>query len=585
MWLVVSGRSNMPSHLREVCSDGVALVDYGRAVEREIAHLQALIETNVGLAGHFNSRWLAIKLLEDDQHIVSRVRAVGGAQAILEAAQESVRRLEDEVGDEADVLIADRRYAFISHLVHEAVIRPAEFVTLSDRIDKVVTHRLLGLPIFAIVMWVMFQMTANVSGFYLDWVDGVIGGPITRWGVYLIRLVGMGGTWVESLVVDGIIAGVGGVMVFVPVLLFLYFFIALLEDSGYMARAAFVMDDFMRSIGLQGKSFIPMLVGFGCSVPGIYATRTLDSEEDRILTALLVPFMSCSARLPVYVILGVAFFGERSGALVFAMYALGVVVAIAMGLLFRHTLFRDKPQAPFVMELPPYRLPTLKGILIPTWERTWEFVRKAWTVILAVSIIIWLLSAMPVGAPGEQGFADMDAGHSALAAVSRALAPIFVPAGYGTWQATSSLMTGFIAKEVIVSTMSQVYVGGEQVEIEQPTNFIQDLGEIATSFLAATWDTVRGTFSLIPGVNLFGEEGKAGEDPALVAALQGTFTPLSAVAFCVFVLLYTPCMVSITALWQEFGARWALFTASYVLVLAWLLSVITYQGGLWLGFG
>jgi ferrous iron transport protein B len=575
----------MPSHLREVCSEGIALVDYGHAVEREIAHLQALIETNVGLAGYFNSRWLATKLLEDDQHIVSRVRAVGGTQAILEAAQESVRRLEDEVGDEADVLVADRRYAFISHLVHEAVVRPAEFVTLSDRIDKVVTHRLLGLPIFAIVMWVMFQMTANVSGFYLDWVDGVIGGPITRWVVYLIRLVGAGGSWVESLVVDGVVAGVGGVMVFVPVLLFLYFFIALLEDSGYMARAAFVMDDFMRGIGLQGKSFIPMLVGFGCSVPGIYATRTLESREDRILTALLVPFMSCSARLPVYVILGVAFFGERSGALVFAMYALGVVVAIAMGLLFRHTLFRNKPQAPFVMELPPYRLPTLKGILIPTWERTWEFVRKAWTVILAVSIIIWLLSAMPVGASGEQGFTDMDAGHGALATAGRALAPIFVPAGYGTWQATSSLMTGFIAKEVIVSTMSQVYVGGEQVEIEQPTNFLQDLGEIATSFLAATWDTVRGTLSLIPGVNLFGEEGKAGEDPALVAALQGTFTPLSALAFCVFVLLYTPCMVSITALWQEFGARWALFAASYVLVLAWLLSVITYQGGLWLGFG
>jgi ferrous iron transport protein B len=575
----------MPSHLREVCSEGIALVDYGHAVEREIAHLQALIETNVGLAGYFNSRWLATKLLEDDQHIVSRVRAVGGTQAILEAAQESVRRLEEAVGDEADVLVADRRYAFISHLVHEAVVRPAEFVTLSDRIDKVVTHRLLGLPIFAIVMWVMFQMTANVSGFYLDWVDGVIGGPITRWVVYLIRLVGAGGSWVESLVVDGVVAGVGGVMVFVPVLLFLYFFIALLEDSGYMARAAFVMDDFMRGIGLQGKSFIPMLVGFGCSVPGIYATRTLESREDRILTALLVPFMSCSARLPVYVILGVAFFGERSGALVFAMYALGVVVAIAMGLLFRHTLFRNKPQAPFVMELPPYRLPTLKGILIPTWERTWEFVRKAWTVILAVSIIIWLLSAMPVGASGEQGFTDMDAGHGALATAGRALAPIFVPAGYGTWQATSSLMTGFIAKEVIVSTMSQVYVGGEQVEIEQPTNFLQDLGEIATSFLAATWDTVRGTLSLIPGVNLFGEEGKAGEDPALVAALQGTFTPLSALAFCVFVLLYTPCMVSITALWQEFGARWALFAASYVLVLAWLLSVITYQGGLWLGFG
>jgi ferrous iron transport protein B len=296
--------------------------------------------------------------------------------------------------------------------------------------------------------------------------------------------------------------------------------------------------------------------------------------------------MSCSARLPVYVIIGAAFFGARAGTLVFGLYALGIVVAVLIGLLFKNTLFRRKEQAAFVMELPPYRVPALTGVLIHTWEHTWAFIRKAWTVILAASVIIWLLLSIPVGAPQGARFADVDAGHSALATISRGIAPVFAPAGYGRWEAATALVTGVLAKEVVISTLSQVYLGNGETAIQPaPTTFWQDLGAIALSFLQATWDTIRGTISIIPGVNLFGPDEAEATDPQLGAALQRTFTPLAAVAFCVFVLLYTPCTVTLTALWHEYGPRWALFSAGYMLALAWLVSTVVYQGGRLLGFG
>src|SRR5690606_31095756 len=234
-----------------------------------------------------------------------------------------------------------RRYGYINGLVRKVVTRPPlDRRTRSDHIDQIVTHPLFGLPIFFAMMWVVFQMTANVSSHFVDWIDGVIGGPLTRWVEVALGAVGLGGTWLESLLTEGVIAGVGGVLVFVPVLAFTYFFIALLEDSGYMARAAFLMDRFMHVLGLHGKSFIPMLLGVGCSVPGVYATRTLENERDRLLTGLLVPFMSCGARLPVYLVVGVAIFGAHAGTLVFALYILGMVVALLVGLLLKHTLFR-----------------------------------------------------------------------------------------------------------------------------------------------------------------------------------------------------------------------------------------------------
>jgi ferrous iron transport protein B len=557
---------------------GITLVDYGREVEEEIARLQEIIEKVPVLTARYPSRWLAIKLLEEEKEIVPKVGAAEERGEILAQASKSVAHLQNVYGEDVDTIIADRRYGFISGLTREVVHRTAEErVTLSDKIDKIVTNRVLGLPIFLIAMWFVFQMTANVSGFYLDWVDGVIGGPITRWAVAILKAIGMGGSWVESLVVDGIIAGVGGVLVFVPILLFLYFFMAVLEDSGYMARAAFVMDRLMHALGLHGKSFLPMLVGFGCTVTGIYATRTLENEDDRKLTGFLVPMMSCGARLPVYAIFAAAFFPDSPGQFIFTMYLTGIVFAVITGMVLKRVLFQGKPPSPFVMELPPYRLPTLKGILIHMWERSSVFVRRASTLIMAVSIILWFLMNIPWGVENPR--------DSLYGQASAAIAPIFSPAGFGEWEMSGALVTGFVAKEVVVGTMSQIFTGeADEGSAEVSTTFIEDVSEIVVSFWEATVDTVKGTLSLIPGVDLMGE-ADGGEDTALVKALQENFTPLQAVAFNVFVLLYVPCMVAMAAQRQEFGTRWMLFNATYLTFLGWLVAVIIYQGGRLLGLG
>ena len=559
-------------------SRGVALVDYGREAEEEIARLQAVIEKAPALTALYSSRWLAIKLLEEDKEIIPKVEAVEGGGAILAQALKSVAHLRNVYGDDAETIVADRRYGFISGLIKEVVRRPAvDRLTLSDKIDKVVTNRVLGIPIFLVAMWFVFKMTAEVSGAYLDWVDGVIGGPITRWIVAILNLIGLGGTWFESLTVDGIIAGVGGVLVFVPVLLFLYFFLALLEDSGYMARAAFVMDRLMHALGLHGKSFMPMLIGFGCTVPAVYATRTLANEDDRKLTGFLAPMMSCGARLPVYAIFAAAFFPDNAGQFIFGLYLLGIVLAIVSGMVLKRTLFAGKPPSPFVMELPPYRLPTLKGILIHMWERSSVFVRKAATIIMAVSVILWFLMNIPWGVENPR--------DSLFGKGSAAIAPLLAPAGFGDWQAAGSLVTGFVAKEVVVGTMSQIYVGeAEEEEAEEPTTFFQDLGEIVVGFWGATVDTVKATFSLIPGVDLMGEEEEEEEDTALVQALQENYTPLSAVAFNVFVLLYVPCMVCVAAQRHEYGNKWTLFNAVYLTALGWVVSTLIFQIGRLLRF-
>jgi ferrous iron transport protein B len=562
---------------------GITLVDYGREVEEEIAHLQAAIEQVSALADHYPARWLAVKLLEEDADVLPRVEAVEGGAGVVARARKSVAHLRSIFGDDVDTIIADRRYGFINGLVREVVRRTAvERRTLSDRIDKIVTNRILGIPIFLVAMWVVFKMTAEVSGPYLDWVDGVISGPITRWMVAILNLIGLGGTWFESLMVDGVIAGVGGVLVFVPVLLFMYFFLAVLEDSGYMARAAFVMDRLMHAVGLHGKSFLPMLVGFGCTVPGIYATRTLENEGDRKLTGFLVPMMSCGARLPVYAVFAAAFFPANPGRFIFSMYLVGIVLAILTGVVMKRVLYKNKPPTPFVMELPPYRMPTLRGVWTHMWERSAIFIKRAATIILATSVIIWFLLAIPVRGGGS--FADADVDDSAFAGVSRVIAPVFTPAGFGNWEAAGSLVTGFVAKEVVVGTMSQIYVGGEEAAAEetQPTTFLQDLGEIVVGFWEASVDTVKAAVSIIPGVDLMGNEAEE-ENTALMEALQENFTPLQAVAFNVFVLLYIPCMVAVAAQKQEYGVKWTLFNAAYLTALGWVVAVVVYQGGRLLG--
>jgi ferrous iron transport protein B len=484
--------------------------------------------------------------------------------------------LEFVFGDDVDIAIADFRYGFISGLARQVIRHTrSDRLTVTDRIDDIVANRVLGIPIFLFLMYVVFRLVQDVSAPFLGWVDDVVRGPISHWSVALLTAIA-GPQWLRSLVVDGVIAGVGGVLAFLPGLMVLYFFLAVLEDTGYMARAAFVMDRFMKVLGLHGKSFIPMILGFGCGVPAIYATRTLDSERDRILTGLLVPLMSCSARLPVYVVFGLAFFGADAGKLTWTMYALGVLMAVLVGALFSWTVFKQDKDAAFVLELPPYRLPTIQGLLIHTWRRVGDFVKKAGTVILSVTVVLWLLLNLPWGVQNQR--------DSLFGRVSAVIAPVLAPLGFDNWESAGSLLSGFIAKEIVVSTMSQIYVGAEEVQTEEAVSLGEDLVEIARGFGVAVLNAGKTLASIIPGVDLTRGQAET-EDTALSAALRASYTPLTAVALVTFVLLYVPCAATLGAMRHEFGSRWAIFAAGYQLALAWAVAFLVFQAGSALGLG
>lgn len=550
-------------------------LDYGGKIEREIEKLiSAFDECNFD-TGRYPRRWLALKLLEADEDVLVRVQAAPNGQKILSVAQTGSKHLQDMLGDEVDMLAADRRYGFINGVVRQALQRPRlDRITLTDRIDDIVTHKLLGLPVFFAVMYVVFRLVIDVSSPFLDWTDAVINGPLANWIRLLLDLVPLP-AWIHSLVIDGIVAGVGGVLVFVPGLLILYFFLALLEDSGYMSRAAFVMDRFMRVVGLHGKSFIPMILGFGCAVPAIYATRTIASRRDRVLTSLLVPLMSCSARLPVYVVFGLAFFGSRAGTVIWAMYALGILVAMLAGMVFTRTILKPDASSAFVLELPPYRQPSMKSVLIHMWENTREFVRKAGTMILLASVLMWFLLNLPWGVADQR--------DSYFGKVSGAISPVFAPLGFGNWETGGALVTGFMAKEIVVSTMSQIYLNDLEAEESAPTTFVEDLPGIVRGFGEAFISSGRIFLSIIPGVDLVMDETEV-EDTVLSIALRERFTPLSAVSMLVFVLLYVPCVATLGAIKQEFGASWAVTSAVYQTVVAWVAAFLIYRAGLLLGF-
>ncbi len=565
-----------------------AALRYAPPIETELERLVAALGAIPALAGRYPLRWLAIQLLEGDEHLLAEAEDLGGP-AVTAALAASRERLAPHYGEDLDVALVDQRYRFVHALAGQALTRPATPpLTFSDRIDRVVTHRWLGIPIFLALMWGVFKLTTDVTAPFVDWIDATLSGPVSAWAIALLSIAGLGDSWLASLLVDGVIAGVGGVLVFVPVLLALYFALALLEDSGYMARAAFVMDRLMHALGLHGKSFLPMIVGFGCSVPAIYATRTLDSRRDRILTGLLVPFMSCSARLPVYVLIAAIFFPAHAGLVIFGLYLTGIVVAIVVGTLLRRTLFRNQPPAPFVLELPPYRLPTPRGVWRQMWERTAAFLRKATTIILATSIVVWLLLALPVRGAGR--FADTPMDQSAFAALSGAAAPLFAPLGFGGWETSGALLTGLVAKEVVVSTLGQTYaVAGPDEDAEAtPTTFGEDLLGIAGGLVSATGDALRALPGVV-GITLEAPEEEAAPE-GLAAAVRAGFEAssgghgaLAALAFMIFVLLYTPCMTAVAAARHEFGSRWMWVSIVGQFAVAWLAALLVFQGGRLLG--
>ena len=552
-------------------------IDYGDLIEAEIYHLQSLIHKHPQISDEYNPRWLAIKLLEGEKGIADRVKTLQGGGIILDAANGSISKLTQLLPQGIEIAIIDRRYGFITQLVEKVLHSPTEpLSTLSERIDQVVTHPVLGILIFLAVMYLVFQLVANVSTPYLDWIDSVVRGPVTSWLEHLLDLI-RSPSWLDGLILDGIIAGVGGVLVFIPGLAVLFFFIGMLEDSGYMARAAVVMDRLMRFIGLRGKSFVSLILGFGCAVPAIYATRTLGNRRDRILTSLLVPLMSCSGRLPVFVIFGLVFFGSQANYAIWGLYALGVIVAVIAGLVFSRTIFKTEEESTFVIELPTYSKPSLKNLLVHVSQRTGQFIRHAGTVILAASVVIWILLNLPLGASSLK--------DSWFGRISNVIAPAFRPAGFGSWESSGSLVTGFIAKEVVISTMSQIYVGEERgEEVQDRSSFVEDLWGIGTGFYHATIDAGKELIEVMtPGLAIFQVEVET-DDTALGEALRGVFSPLSAIAFLVFVLLYVPCVATLATIRGEFGWEWAVFAAIYQTGVAWLLAVIVYQIGRLLGY-
>lgn len=384
----------------------------------------------------------------------------------------------------------------------------------TERIDKIVLNPILSYILFIAIMFFMFKITFNWVGQPLsDLLDGFIAEKLSP---FVAGLLENSSPWFNSLIVEGIIGGVGSVIVFAPIIMTLFLFISILEDSGYMSRVALIMDKLMRKIGLSGKAFIPFVVGFGCSVPAIMSARTLESEKDRKLTALLVPLMSCNARLPIYAVFTAAFFPKNADLIVFALYFLGIFIAFLMGLLFKNTLFK-KDEEPFIIELPEYKVPELKNVVRHTWDKGKGFLKKAGTIIFGMAIVIWLLSKF-----NFTGYTE-EISESLLASIGSILAPLFKPLGFGGWEASVSLITGFVAKESVVSTMGVI----------------------------------------------FGSE--------LETILTSHFTTVAALSFLVFTLLYTPCMATVATIKKEYGSKMAWFSVGYQLVLAWIVSFLVYN--------
>ncbi len=524
------------------------------------------------LSDTYPLRWLALKLMENDSHVMEEVNLGGDCSFI----DESTKHLCNTQGDDIESIMADARYAQASGLTHEVLKKPdIKKIELTEKIDRIMLNRFLGIPIFLASMWLMFKLTFDVSTPFVDWVDAMIAGPFTRWTEAALGFI-KAPDWLISLATDGVIAGVGFVLVFIPVIFAMMFFITFLEGSGYMARAAFVMDRAMHTMGLHGKSFIPMLLGFGCNVPAVYATRTLENPKDKALTALLVPLMSCGARLPVYVLFVGAFFSAYAGTILWSLYVLGIALAVFIGIIFKRTLF--KGAAPmFIMELPPYRMPTIRDLMIHTWEKGKHFLIKAGTYILAVSILVWFLLNLPWGVENKK--------DSFLGKTSQVIAPVFKPLGFGNWEAASSLITGVIAKEIVVGTMGEIYFPGAQKdETKEAPTLGEDLREIGTSFIGAVKDAGANIVSTFGIASISAEEDT--EQAPLQAAVKKSFTPLSAYAFMTFVLLYMPCVVVLIAMRHEFMTwKWSGIAFIYEMVLAWIVAFIIYQGGRLLGFG
>jgi ferrous iron transport protein B len=514
--------------------------DLGEDVEPVLADVAALLPADALL--RYPERWLSTALLTGEtvpgvpEEIAVRARAAGSG---LLAADDG-----DDL-DDLEIIVAEQRYAWAHRLIAATVRRKGDIrATVSDRVDRVLTSRWVGLPIFFLVMWGVFILTTKAAAPLQKGLQDLIDGPVTSGAAHALRGIAAPG-WLSGLVLNGIISGVGQLLSFVPLMAIMFVLLSVLEDSGYMARAAFVVDRLMRLIGLPGRAFLPLVVGFGCNVPALAGTRILADRRHRLLTGLLIPFVSCSARLTVYVLVAGVFFGSQAGTVVFAMYVLSIVLVVGMGLLLRGTLFRGMSYEPLVLDLSPYRLPTVRVIGAQTWQKLWAFLRTASGLIVATVTVVWLFASIPAGT-GHGGFGKTPIEHSLFGATSRAVAPAFAPAGFGDWHPSAALITGFVAKEAVVSTVAQTY------SMSEPSD----------------------------------NHHAGGLGPALRQTFDRTSHghPIPAVlAFMVFLLAYTPCMTTVAAQRAELGGKMTLFGIGMQLVVAWFLAVAVFQiGGLFL---
>ncbi len=505
--------------LMESKEETTGVFSYGESIDREIEKIE---ESLAGIDLEYPNRWVALKILEGDPEI----RNLKEIQD-LKSLGERLFFIEDR-STAYELEIVDKRYAFIGDVLKDSLKKPSEeLVTTTDKIDKIITHKYFGIPIFAVIMFIIFQLTFTIGedflGEYMVGLVDLLGDGVLR----LLTFLGAS-SWIKDFFINGVFAGVGAVLEFIPLIMVLYFFLGILEDTGYMARAAYVMDGLMRKLGLHGKTFISMIVGFGCNVPGIMATRTLDNKKDRMIALLINPFMSCGAKITIYLVFISAFFPEHGGIALFSLYFLGILVALVVGKIFSKTLFRGETSH-FIMELPPYRIPTFKYVVRDMWDKVRDFIVRAGTIIFAVVTLLWILAQFPIGVePYSQA--------SWLGKIGTFIAPIFKPAGFGTWEASVSLFAGVAAKEAVVATLGMVYAG-----------------------------VTEGT--------------------QLVEAIGAAFTPLSAVSFLVMILLYTPCAAVIGTVKRETNSyKWAIFMVVYTFVIAWIFSVLVYQIGSLLGF-
>ncbi len=512
-------------------------INYGEDLEKAIEAVKAQVEKNGPVSGAICARYIAIKLIENDGVTKREVASLPNFDEIEQTATKYRTEIEHEYNDDISSIISGLKYGFIRGALGETLTHAKDDKRrLSYALDTVLTNRWLGFPVLLLFLWIMFQATFTLGAYPQEWLEIGID-ALGRW-VSTLLPEGM----LNDLIVDGIIAGVGGVLVFLPNILILFLFISLLEDTGYMARAAFIMDKLMHRIGLHGKSFIPYIIGFGCGVPAIMATRTLENPKDRILTILTVPFMSCSARLPVYLLLVSAFFDHHQGLVLMSIYLIGILVAIITATVLNKTVFKNASDQ-FVMELPPYRIPTLRNTLVHMWDKSAQYLKKMGTVILLASIIIWALGYFP--RPTEEMTLAQQTENSYIGRIGHAVEPVVRPLGFD-WKMGVSLVTGLAAKEIVVSSLGILYN-------DEPTT-------------AAT-------------------EGES--DSRLVESLraqtdelgQPFFTPLKAYTFMLFILLYFPCIAAISAIAREAGRKWACFSVLYTTCIAWIVSFAVWQIG------